>query len=322
MAYHAAMTIPIAIVSKMSEEDRQRIRARGDVELMDFSEDRDGLAERGSSAQVVYGNVREHEFPKMTDLKWVHATWSGIENLLYPAMKRSEVIITNTRGQVAGPMSEHALAGLLYLSRDLPAWVEASRAGRWRTESHGRLLAGSTVAVLGTGAIAEVLIPKLNALGATVWGVNSDGRSIDGCAETFTMPTIRDRLGDVDHIVVLLASTPTTYKAINHDFLTALKPGAGVVNLSRGAVIDESALLDLLDRDHLRGAVLDVTDPEPPPDDSPLFGHRRVLLTGHRSWQPGGDGRLSMDIFLHNLRVFLNGRTDEMRHVVNKTRGY
>jgi len=322
MTYHGAMNIPIAIVSKMSEEDRQRIRACGDVELMDFSEDRDGLAERGSSAQVVYGNVREHEFPTMTDLKWVHATWSGIENLLYPAMKRSDVIVTNTRGQVAGPMSEHALAGLLYLSRDLPAWVEASRAGRWRTESHGRLLAGATVAVLGTGAIAAVLIPKLTALGVTVWGVNSDGRPIDGCAETFTLQTIGDRLGEVDHIVVLLASAPATHKAVNRDLMSALKPGAGVVNLSRGAVLDEAALLELIDSGHLRGAVLDVTDPEPPADDSPLFGHPRVLLTGHRSWQPGGDGSVTMEIFLHNLRCFMNGRTDEMHNVVDKARGY
>jgi len=316
------MTLKIALVSGIDEAGRKRIEAAGEVELLDFSHDRDALATRGGEVEIVYGNVRPHEFDALTQLRWVHATWSGIENLLYPKMVESEVIITNTRGQVAEPMAEHGLAGLLYLSRDFPEWVVASREGRWRSEAKGALLGGSTVAVLGTGAIAKVLIPKLTALGVKVWGVNSDGRDFEGCAECFTMDSIRPRLGEVDHIVILLASTPTTHKRIDHDFLAGLKPGAGVVNLSRGKVLDHEALLKLIDAGHLRGAVLDVTDPEPPTDDSPLFGHPRVLLTGHRSWQPGGNGEVALDVFTANLRAYIDGRLGEMVNVVDKARGY
>ena len=316
------MTIAIATVSKMSDEDRRRVEAVADVTWLDFSSDRDGLAERGGEVEVVYGNVREHELAALPHLRWVHATWSGIENLLYPAMVGSEVIITNTRGQVALQMSEHAVAGLLHLCRDFPTWVAASRDRQWRADSHATLLSGSTVAVLGTGAIAKVLIPKLTALGATVWGVNSDGRPFAGCEACFTLETIRERLGEIDHIVILLASTPATRKVIDGEFLGGLKPGAGVVNLSRGTVLDEAALIEQIDAGHLRGAVLDVTDPEPPAEDSPLFGHPRILLTGHRSWQPPMGNRLAMEVFIANLKAFAEGRTEAMVNVVDKSRGY
>jgi len=316
------MSIPIAIVSKMSEEDRREAEAVADVNWLDFSGDRDGLAARGGVVEVVYGNVREHELPALPQLRWVHATWSGIENLLYPAMRQSDVIVTNTRGQVAGQMTEHALAGLLHLCRDFPTWVAASRNGQWRADSRATLLSGSTVAVLGTGAIAKVLIPKLNALGATVWGVNRDGRPFDGCEACFTLETIRDRLGEVDHAVILLASTPATRKVIDRDFLSGLKAGAGVVNLSRGTVLDEAALVEQIDAGHLRGAVLDVTDPEPPADDSPLFAHPRILLTGHRSWQPPMGNRLAVEVFIKNLAAFAEGRPAAMVNVVDKSRGY
>src|SRR5690606_26019811 len=108
-----------------------------------------------------------------------------------PALIHSDVIITNTRGQVAEPMAEHGLAGLLYLVRDFPTWVAASREGQWRASAGATLLHGSTVAVLGTGAIATVLIRKLTALGAVVWGVNSDGRPVDGCERCFTMQSLQ-----------------------------------------------------------------------------------------------------------------------------------
>ena len=312
----------IALVSRLGPTERERLEAIEQVRLLDFTEDRDGLARQGDEVEVVYGNVREHELAALPNLRWVHATWSGIENLMYPAMRASRVIITNTRGQVAEPMAEHGLAGLMYLARDLPTWVAASRNRTWRADARASLLAGATVAVLGTGAIAAVLIPRLAALGANVWGVNSDGRPVAGCSACFTMDGLRPRLGEVDHIVILLPTMPATRKVIDRDFLASLKAGAGVVNLSRGAVLDEAALVEQIDAGQLRGAVLDVTDPEPPTEDSPLYAHDRILLTGHRSWQPPPANGMAFEVFEHNLRAMLAGRPGEMINVVDRARGY
>ena len=315
----------IALVSRLDDQAaRARIReVCPEVSFLQCWDDRDRLAAQAEQLQIVFGNVREHEFDALPHLQWVHATWSGIENLLYPKMVNSDVIITNTRGQVAAAMSEHALAALMYLSRDLPTMVRASRARQWRPDQYEpRLLAQSTVLVLGTGAVAHTLIPLLNGLGADVVGVNSDGRAVPGCRATYTLQTIGPALGEVDHIVILLPATKRTEHAIDEAFLRKLKPGAGIVNLARGSIIDQDAMVRLIEAGHLRGAVLDVTTPEPPPADSELFNHDRILLTGHRCWQPSPGNGLAFETFIHNLRCFMAGEVGQMRCVVDKQAGY
>ncbi|MCZ7648448.1 MAG: D-2-hydroxyacid dehydrogenase [Planctomycetota bacterium] len=313
----------IALVSKMSDVQREAVHAAyPGVEFLDFSQERDGLAARGRAAEIVYGNVRPAELPKLPNLKWIHAGWTGVENLLYPEMLERGVLITNTRGQVAPAMAEHVVAGLLYFARDFDAFRRAQAERRWRAGSQASLLEGSRALVLGVGAIGRVLIPKLAALGVRVRGVNTDGRAVDGCDEVRTLATVREALGDVDHLICLLPATKHTRKFIDEPFLHALKPGASVINVSRGGPLDEAALLKLLDAGHLKGALLDVTDPEPPPAESPLFAHPKVLLTGHESPHGSKGGPLGFETFLHNLGRYLAGDLDGMRSRVDPEMGY
>jgi phosphoglycerate dehydrogenase-like enzyme len=315
----------IALVSKLDDPDKQAaVRAAcPGAKLLEVWSDRDALARDGHDVQVVFGNVREQEFDALPNLRWVHATWTGVENLLYEKMVHSDVIVTNTRGQVAEPMAEHALAAVMYLARDLPAFVSCSRRGRWQPADYDpRLLTDSTVLVMGTGAIAAALIPRLVALGVEVIGVNTSGRGVDGCAACYTLDTVRPVLGRVDFVIVLMPLTPATRGSIDRGFLSRLAPGAGLVNVARGPIIEQDAMIDLIDAGRLRGAVLDVTTPEPPPGDSRLFHHDRILLTGHRSWQPSpGDDR-ALEVFCDNLRCLAEGRVDAMCNRVNKAAGY
>ncbi len=314
----------IALVSRLTDPRKlDQLRAIApEAGFRHFHDDRDGLATRGADAQIVYGNVRPHELSALTKLRWVHATWAGVENLLYPEMAASEVVITNCRGQSAVSMSEHALAGLLYLARDLPAHVAADRAGLWKRPVQPRHLAGSRALVLGAGAVGRVLIPKLHALEVEVVAVNTTGRPVDGAAKTMTLDGVADELSTIDHVIVLLPATPHTRHTVDAAFFGRLKPGATLVNISRGSIVDESALLEALDAGQVHGAVLDVTDPEPPADDHPLYGHPRALLTGHRSWMPTPDGVEAFGVFAHNLRCYVEGRADEMINVVDKPMGY
>ncbi len=315
----------IALVSKMDDEAR-RAKVREvcpEAELLRFWDDRDGLARRGGEVEVVYGNVRPDEFDKLSKLTWVHATWTGVENLLHEKIVNSEVIVTNTRGQNGPTMAEHALAGLMYLARDLPTFVTATRQGVWKPEGYApRRIDGATVLVMGTGAIAEALRPKLAALGARLIGVNRDGRAMPGYARCDTLDTVGPVLGEVDFVVVLLPATDATRHALNRAFMAALRPGAGIVNVARGSIIEPDAMIDLIDAGHLGGAVLDVTTPEPPPADSPLFGHDRILLTGHRSWQPAAPNAVGFETFLHNLACYRDGRIEDMKNLVDKRAGY
>jgi phosphoglycerate dehydrogenase-like enzyme len=316
--------IRIALVSRMPEDRQQQLRDAVDaeIELLDVHDDREALVDRGRDVEIVYGNVREHEFEKLPKLRWVHATWSGVENVLHEPMVASDVIVTNTTGQVAYPMAEHALASLLYLARDFPGHLRGDADHDWRRSTDPCLLRGSRVLILGHGAIGRVLQPMLTALGCEVIAVNSDGRPVEGCAESHTLESIRGRLGTIDHLVVLLPRTPHTEGAVDRSFLESLRPGAIVANLSRGAVLDADALTELIDAGHLRGAVLDVTDPEPLPEDSPLYDHPRLLITGHQSYKPPAGPANAFDIFLHNLRCYVRGEPGRMTHVVDKQAGY
>ncbi len=314
----------IALVSKTTTSAQEAIRnaCGGEVNLMDFSVDRDGLAEKGCEAEIVYGNVRPFELPALTKLRWVHANWSGIENLLYPEMVERGVVITNTRGQAAGAMSEHIIAGILYWARDMGQYHNSSMKGEWRADTRIQLLEGSRVLVLGVGAIGRVLIQKLSALGMKVRGVNSDGRAVPGCDETFDAHAVVGYLDDVDFVVSLLPGTRHTRHYLNEKFFKALKEGSTIINASRGTVLHEQDLLSCLESGHLKGAVLDVTDPEPPSEDSPLFRHPKILLTGHQSPRGTKPASLALDTFLHNLKCYLSGHLGEMRCRVDPQLGY
>jgi phosphoglycerate dehydrogenase-like enzyme len=314
----------IALVNKLTEPDkRKQIQAIADnATLLDFWDDRDALIDRGCDCEIAYGRVRPDEAEALRKLRWIHVPWTGVENVLHPVLVDRGVIITNTRGQSGVSMAEHAIGGLLYFARDLPGHAGQNAQAQWRRDTNEFLLEGSRVLVLGTGHIGGVLIPRLAALGVDVVGVNSDGRDVPGCSATYTLNDCASVLPSIDHLIVLLPATPWTRKVVDRDFLQALRPGAVVVNLSRGKVLDHEALLALLDTRHLVGAVLDVSDPEPLPADSPLWQHPRIMITGHKSWRPVKGVQDGFEIFLQNLRCFVDGKPGAMRNLVDPQRGY
>lgn len=318
------MTV-IAIVSKLSDERRARIVevGEGEIEFLDCSTDRDRLAREGTEVEVVYGNVREFELPALPRLRWIHASWTGVENLLYPALVASDVIVTNTRGQSATAMSEHAIAGLLYMTRDLAVYRRAADAGQWKpAESNPRILAGSVALVLGLGGIGSAIARRLAALDVRVWGVNTSGAERKHCEATTTFDAVRPRLGVVEHVIDCLPLTAATRHICDDAFFQSLRPGATFTNLGRGATVDHTALLRHLETGQLFGAVLDVTDPEPPPPDSPILSHPRILPTAHQSPKPGSGGVLAFDLFLENLGKWRKGDVGGMKCVVDKGAGY
>lgn len=314
----------IALVTKMSDEQRRIVQdlCGGRAELLDFSSDRDGLAQRGGAVEIVWGRVKPEELQRLPKLRWVHANWTGIENMLYPELIARQVILTNTRGQNANAMAEHIVGSVLYLARDFPAFYRASQARVWKAETKIVRVAGSKALILGAGTIAKVLAPKLAGLGVQLCGVNSTGQPAHGVTEMYTLETVRPCLAKIDWLISLMPATTHTHKCINESFLRALKPGAGVINLSRGAVLDDAALLACLNDGHLCGAVLDVTDPEPPPENSPLYGHPKIVLTGHQSPRPFDETGVAFEVFTHNLPCYLRGDLSAMRNRVDYAKGY
>lgn len=250
-------------------------------------------------------------FPTLAPrLRWIQATSSGIGPLVRrTGLDRSGVTITNAAGIHAVPLAEHALLALLYFVKDLPDRLRDQGAHVWERHS-GRELRGTTATVVGLGAVGLEIASTLRAVGVRVIGVRRSPLGPDEVArvdEAVTPDRLREVLPRSDALVLIAPHTRETEGMIGATELRLLPPGAIVVNLARGALIDEGALIDALRRGHLGGAALDVAAVEPLPADSPLWDLPNVLITPHSAATVARENERLTDLFVENLRRYRAG---------------
>lgn len=314
--------LTIAYTHPMDDEQKRLVSACGDgIDLVDCVTDRGALLNR-PEVEILYGHPQKTEYEKLEDLRWVHLLNTGSERMIEWTAKRDRLLITCTRGHSAVQMAEHVIGGLFYLARDFSTIEAANRRGDWRAKVDMTVLESSCALVLGVGGIGKVVASKLNGLGVKVRGVNYSGQAVAECSDMYTLDSIHDHLCDVNHVINCLPNSEHTWRLIDGAFLDALAPGATLVNISRGSVVDEDALLKAIDSGQIRGAVLDVTWPEPPAEGSALYDHPRVLVTGHLSWKPAIPSMIGFEIFLANLKRYLDGDVEDFESVVDRARGY
>jgi phosphoglycerate dehydrogenase-like enzyme len=250
-----------------------------------------------------------------TRLKWIQALGTGTDNLTDQAALRKDVIVTNVRGIHGPPVSEAALAGMLALARDLPRAVRAQASHQWQRWP-AQLLHNKTVGIFGIGLIAEALAPKCKAFGMRVIGVSSAPRPAPGFDAMYRREELRDVVGEFDFFVLLTPLTEKTRGSIGADIFVRMKPSSFLINLARGGVVDEPALLEALQNGRIAGAALDVFTQEPLAADHPLWDMQNVIITTHQ----GGFCDVYIDHALPtvvaNMQCFLSGELDRMINVV------
>jgi D-2-hydroxyacid dehydrogenase (NADP+) len=248
------------------------------------------------------------------NLKWVQALGTGLDGITdQPALKPG-VTVTSLHGVHGAPVSEAALASMLALSRDLPGAVRAQDQHQWKRWP-AKLLQGKTAGILGIGVIAEALAPKCKALGMTVVGITSSPRQVAGFDRVHPVGELLQVLAGVDHFVLLTPYSPATHQMIDAKVFAAMKPSAYLVNLARGGVVDEGALIEALRSKKIAGAALDVFNQEPLPPDNPLWTFPNVIITTHQGGFCDTYPDLAMPILEHNMRCFLNGDLKGMMNV-------
>ena len=249
------------------------------------------------------------------NLKWIQTLGTGVDNLIDQPTLRKDVIVTNVRGIHGPPVSEAALGTMLALARDLPGAVRAQDARQWRRWP-AQLLHNKTVGIFGVGLIAEALAPKCKAFGMTVVGVSSAPRPVAGFDRMHRRDELLRVLGDFDFFVLLTPLTEATRNSIDAKVFAAMKPSSFLVNLARGGVVDEPALVEALKSGRIAGAALDVFNQEPLPADHPFWSMQNVLITTHQ----GGFCDVYIDYALPtveaNMRCFLTGDLGNMINVV------
>jgi phosphoglycerate dehydrogenase-like enzyme len=250
------------------------------------------------------------------DVGWVHSLSTGVDKFPIDALP-DDVTLTCSRGASAVPIAEFVLAAMLAFEKQLPTvWVREPPE-RWAMADLGGL-EGRTLGLIGAGGIGTEVARRALAFGMQVCFV----RRTDTAPPLAAMErcSLAQMLPAADHLVVAAPSTPATRQLLGAEALAGVKPGVHVVNVSRGSLIDQVALLDALDDGRVARATLDVADPEPLPSGHPLYAHPRVRLSPHVSWSaPGALSRL-VDRFVANLRSYVAGQP--LAGVVDRVAGY
>jgi len=250
---------------------------------------------------------------KASNLKWVHAMTTGVDYLVNLPSLKKEVILTSTRGIHGPQVSEMAFLLMLALNRNFPEVVRNQDKGVWE-RWQGRLLWKKKVGILGVGVIGEEIARKAKAFGMEVFGIDIIKRKLD-CIDAFYGPEDIVKVAkEVDYLVIVAPNTPETEKIVDSKVLSAMKPTAFLLNLGRGELVDEEALIRVLKSGKIAGAGLDTYLQEPLPKGHPFWGMKNVIASPHVAGMSDIYVEQALTIFEENLRRFIKG---EKRNLIN-----
>ena len=261
--------------------------------------------------------LADHVLEKATNLKWIQALGTGVDGITDRPALGAGVLVTNLRGLHGASVSEAALAAMLALARNLPRAVRSQVAGRW-DRFPVTLLKGATVGILGVGAIAEELAPRCAALGMKVVGISASKREVPGFVAMRGRDELLAVVPELDFLVLLTPYTPETRGIVNARVLAAMKRSAFLVNVARGGIVDEPALIEALRGGTIAGAGLDVFAEEPLPEGHPFYSMENVIVTPHMAGFHAGYPAEALPVVEENIRHFLAGDLDQMLNVVRR----
>ncbi|MCE2393425.1 D-2-hydroxyacid dehydrogenase [Candidatus Poribacteria bacterium] len=278
------------------------------------------LGDHLSEIEIIYGAIGEADLPKAESLRWVHQPHAGVEGFMYPAFKASDVVLTNCRRLYGRQISEHAFALLLSLTRSIPAQLEFMKRKHWERVPCIEL-AGMTMGILGLGGIGRAVAARAKAFEFNVIAVDPESmEKPDTVTQLGKLDWLPEMMVQSNVVMVCCPSTPETHKLLSHEQFNLLPDGSYLVNVSRGRIIDEDALITALRNGKLAAAGLDVTYTEPCPPDSPLWTEPNVILTGHSAGASQHIRARAMQLFVDNLHRYVKGEL--LENVVDKQKGY
>ena len=269
----------------------------------------DTLDKELPDAHIFVGaSLRPEQFAHAKQLKWIHSTAAGVSQLMYPELRNSGVIVTNPSGIFSPPMAEHTMGMILALARNFPDTVRFQDAAKWAQQDlwdkpqHLSEVNGRLLLIVGYGSIGRELAKRAQAFGMRIWGVTRSGKGDTTYAERIQPASeLHQALPHADYIVIAAPDTPETKHLIGAEQIARMKRGARLINIGRGSLLDEAALISALESGQLGGAALDVTTPEPLPSDSALWKAPNLFITPHTAGETRRYEDNVIDILMDNL---------------------
>jgi phosphoglycerate dehydrogenase-like enzyme len=250
-------------------------------------------------------------FENAPRLKWVHAMGTGVDGIVDSKHISKNVLVTSTRGIHGTPMSEAALMFMLTMARNFRRTLDQQAQQVW-VRFFPQLLSGKTVGILGVGLIAEDLAPRCKALGMTVVGISRSNRKPAGFDRIAPRDNLPAAVADLDFLVILVPYEKETHHLVDERVLAAMKPTAFLINIARGGVIDEPALIRALNEERIAGAALDAYETEPLPKGHPMWTTKNVIVSPHMTGTWDAYMVACFNQFAQNYQCFVAGQPEKM----------
>lgn len=253
-------------------------------------------------------------------LRWYHSAGAGVERLIVlPQFRERGIVLTNNSGAMDIPIAEHVIAMILEAAKRLHLYRDQQDRAEWKDHRQDEVR-GQTLVVYGLGSIGAETARLAAAIGLRVIGVRRSGTTVPGVERVVPPERLAEAAAEADYLVVCAPLTSATEGAVSREVLAAMKPTAWVLNIARGAIVDEAALIDALRAGRLGGAALDALTVEPLPADSPLWKMENVIITPHSSNSSPRVRERSVALFQENLRRYKERRP--LLNVVDLEAGY
>ena len=318
----------IAITKPCMEVEREQILSAVTAEdkvLFYDSEEALLKSEDGKSADIILGEPDLSTIHVMKNLRWIQMTWAGANKYTSAPDYPEKVVLTSASGAYGYVISEYILSGLLALTKKLFLYRAQLQDGGWYRLENDDTLEGKRVLILGTGDIGQETAKKLKAFGAYTVGIcRTSGKTNPFFDEMYTVEQLDAQLPSADIVVIALPGTAETTGMFDAKRISKMKPSAVLVNVGRGFIVDTDALTDVLQNGALKGAVLDVADPEPLSEQHPLRFMENVVLTPHVSGIGWAENMFTrkriLDIFCENIKR--DKENEVKKNVIDFGNGY
>ncbi len=312
------LKINLLILDQLANEYRKALESKFPEVIIRASLKEKDIGEFIEKVNVLLTfRISDELIKRAKNLRWIQSIASGVDPIVNLPSLGKGVLLTSTRGIHRPQMSEMAILLMLSLSRNLPEIIRNQDKGIWKRWS-AKLLYQKKVGILGIGAIGEEIARKCKAFGMTIFGIDIVQRKVDAVDYSHGPEDLLKVVQEVDYFIIVVPSTPQTHKMVGEKVLSSMKPTAFLINIGRGEVIDESALIRALESGRIAGAALDVFSQEPLPKDHPLWKTKNLILTPHI----GGTSTIYVDqvlsIFEENLRRFLKGERQTLINLVER----
>ena len=290
--------------------------------------DYDRLPQELPDTDIFVGySLRAEQLTHAKKLKWIHSTAAGVAQLMYPELRDSGIVVTNPSGVFSPPMAEHTMGLLLALARNFPDSTRHQDRSHWGQQDiwdkpqHLTELSGQVLLIVGFGSIGRELAKRARAFDMRVWGITRSGKGDTTHAEKIVpISQLEVALPQADYVVIAAPETTETRHMIGAQQIAKMKPGARVINVGRGSLLDEAALIRALESGAIGGAALDVASVEPLPPESPLWKAPNLFITPHTSAVSDRLWHRETALLMDLLERWFDGR--EMFNQIDFARGY